>query len=91
MTREEEECIAFLRNPATSDNDLCGWIDCAGTLLLVEAVPELTKVLLDERRSFETRAHAARTIRMLGTLDVCGLRTGATPDLNNLLDIVERG
>jgi hypothetical protein len=91
MTPDENECIMFLRNPAVPENDLVGWIDCAGTLLLVEAVPDLTNVLLDKRRSFATRAHAARTIRLLGTLDVSKLRNGATPDLNSLLDIVELG
>jgi len=91
MTSEEKECIEFLRSAATPENDLCGWIDCAGTLLLVEAVPDLVKVLLDGRHSFATRAHAARTIRLLGTLDVSGFRNGATPELNSLLEIVENG
>jgi hypothetical protein len=91
MTPDERECIEFLRNHNTPESDLVGWVDCAGTLLLVEAVPELTKLLLNERYSFATREHTARTIRILGSLDVSKLRINATPELNRLLDIVDRG
>jgi hypothetical protein len=89
MTSDEKECIESLRNPVTTENDLMGWIDCAGTLLLVESVPELVKLVMSERYSIATREHAARTIKLLGSLDVSKFRQDATPALNGLLDIIE--
>ena len=93
MTLDEKECIDCLRNPSTPENDLHGWIDCAGTLLLVEAVPELLKVLTNGQYSLPTRQHAARTIRLLGSAyasaEISKLRRGAESEVNNLLNIVE--
>lgn len=93
MNPEEKECLESLRNSAMPENDLYGWIDCAGTLLLVEAVPELIALLINERYSFATREQAARTIDLLGSgyasSKIVKLRKGATRELNALLDIVE--
>lgn len=93
MTLDEMEVIEFIRDPSTPENDLCGWIDCAGTLLLVEAVPDLVNVIASERLSLHTRKHAAATIQLLGssyaTKEISMLRAKSTPLLNDLFDLAE--
>lgn len=93
MTPDEMEIIDLLRNPNTPENDLCGWIDCAGTLLLVEAVPDLVNVLANEQLSLPTRKHVANIILLLGSgyaiKEISELRAQSIPLLNELLDIAE--